>query len=351
MSTAAAAPDLAGGEREVRPEFTGSAREYFRIWIVNLFFTLVTLGIYSAWAKVRKKRYFYGSTRFEGDSFDYFGSPKAILKGRVIAFVVFVAYAFSGELYPESRSVFWIAGFLLLPWLVMRAMAFNARNSAFRGLRFDFAGKTRDALRVFLGMPLLVVLTAGIALPWFMAKQKSFVASNHRFGTSGFACDLSGRKFFGIYFLAGLILLSFTIPAGALAYYLTAMHVLPPGWTWIGVAVGSIGFYAGYAVSLAYTQARTANLMWNSAEGPGVRFRSSLSAIKLTKIYLGNIVAIVASVGLLIPWAVVRTLRYRLDSFAMVVEGNPLHEANPALPAVGATSQELGDMFNLDIGL
>jgi len=350
-TVAAAAPALAGGEREVRPEFTGSAREYFRIWIVNLFFTLVTLGIYSAWAKVRKKRYFYGSTRFEGDSFDYFGSPKAILKGRVIAFVVFVVYAFAGELYPDSRYVFWIVAFLLLPWLVMRAMAFNARNSAFRGLRFDFAGKTRDALPVFIGMPLLVVLTGGIALPWFMARQKSFVASHHRFGTSRFACDLSGGKFFGIYFRAGLILFAITVPAGALAVYLTTKQVLPPGWEWIAVAVGSIGFYAGYAVSLAYTQARTANMMWNGAEGPGVRFRSSLSAMKLTKIYLGNIVAIVATAGLLIPWAVVRTLRYRLDNFALVVEGNPVHEANPALPAVGATGQELGDIFNLDLGL
>ena len=39
--------------------FTGTGSEYFRIWIVNLLFTILTLGIYSAWAKVRKLRYFY----------------------------------------------------------------------------------------------------------------------------------------------------------------------------------------------------------------------------------------------------------------------------------------------------
>ena len=82
----------------MRPEFTGSASEYFRIWIVNLLFTLATLGIYSAWAKVRKKRYFYGSTRFDGDSFDYFASPKAILKGRLVAFAALLLYAFAGAL-------------------------------------------------------------------------------------------------------------------------------------------------------------------------------------------------------------------------------------------------------------
>ena len=116
------ARSAAAGERIIRPEFTGSAGEYFRIWIVNLFFTLISLGIYSAWAKVRKKRYFYGSTRLDGDSFDYFASPKTILKGRIVAFVVFVSYALAAELYPSSALAFWAAFLLVLPWLVMRAL-------------------------------------------------------------------------------------------------------------------------------------------------------------------------------------------------------------------------------------
>ncbi|MGH8623301.1 MAG: DUF898 family protein, partial [Burkholderiales bacterium] len=111
-------------ERAIRPEFTGSAGEYFRIWIVNLFFTLVTLGIYSAWAKVRKKRYFYGSTRLDGDSFDYFASPRTILKGRIVAFLIFVIYAFAVELLPSSAYAFWALFLLALPWLVMRALTF-----------------------------------------------------------------------------------------------------------------------------------------------------------------------------------------------------------------------------------
>ena len=47
-------------------EFSGSAREYFRIWIVNLCLTLLTAGIFSAWAKVRKKRYYYSHTTLMG---------------------------------------------------------------------------------------------------------------------------------------------------------------------------------------------------------------------------------------------------------------------------------------------
>jgi uncharacterized membrane protein YjgN (DUF898 family) len=54
---------------------------------------------------------------------------------------------------------------------------------------------------------------------------------------------------------------------------------------------------------------------------------------------------------MLIPWAVIRTLRYRLANFTMLVAGSPVYEANPALPRVGAAGQELGDIFNLDLGL
>jgi glutaredoxin len=38
--------------------FTGNSKEYFGIWIVNTLLRIITLGIYSPWAKVRKRRYF-----------------------------------------------------------------------------------------------------------------------------------------------------------------------------------------------------------------------------------------------------------------------------------------------------
>jgi len=70
---------------EHRFEFTGDAREYFRIWVVNLALSIVTLGIFSAWAKVRSERYFYGNTRVAGEPFEYLAKPWPILKGRLIA--------------------------------------------------------------------------------------------------------------------------------------------------------------------------------------------------------------------------------------------------------------------------
>nr|WP_257713229.1 YjgN family protein [Vibrio neptunius] len=38
------------------------------------------MGIYSAWAKVRTKRYFYGNTYVDNDNFEYHAVPMQILK-------------------------------------------------------------------------------------------------------------------------------------------------------------------------------------------------------------------------------------------------------------------------------
>ena len=81
-------------------EFTGKAREYFRIWIVNVALTICTLGIYSAWAKVRKKRYLYGNTLLQGTSFEYHGDPIKILKGRLIIGGMLLAYYVGGVYNP-----------------------------------------------------------------------------------------------------------------------------------------------------------------------------------------------------------------------------------------------------------
>src|SRR5262249_15612925 len=65
--------------RELSMRFTGSGSEYFRIWIVNLLLTLVTLTLYYPWAKVRRLRYFYGNTVVDGQPLGFHANPKKVL--------------------------------------------------------------------------------------------------------------------------------------------------------------------------------------------------------------------------------------------------------------------------------
>jgi len=263
-----------------------------------------------------------------------------------------VIYVFAGELYPISRYTFWALAVLVMPWLVVRALTFNARNSAFRGVRFHFNGTTKQAAGVYVGTLALAVVTAGLAYPLFAKRQKVFVASSHAFGLSRFDCTLSTGSFFWAYFCAGLIAIVLFIPVIALVgFEMRRLTELPESLSWLSWVLPAVATYASYVVSYAYLQARTSNLLWNGTDGPGIRFSSSLSARRLLWIYAGNIVAVACTAGLLIPWAVVRTLKYRLDNLAVTIADRVVHEANPAFARVGATGQELGDFFNLDLGL
>ena len=90
-------------------KFHGKSGEYFRIWIVNVVLSILTLGIYSAWAKVRNKRYFYSNTELDGSTFEYLANPIAILKGRLLALGVFAVYLVTVWFFPLSELVFVLA--------------------------------------------------------------------------------------------------------------------------------------------------------------------------------------------------------------------------------------------------
>ena len=116
------------GKKTTPVIFQGKTSEYFGIWIVNLLLSLITLGIYSAWAKVRRKKYFYNNTLIENVGFDYHAKPTSILKGRLIAVAFFIAYGMSASIHPSLPVVFLVVFFIALPWLVVRGSLFNARN-------------------------------------------------------------------------------------------------------------------------------------------------------------------------------------------------------------------------------
>src|SRR6202051_3305376 len=98
--------------------FTGRGSDYFGIWIVNMLLTIVTLGIYSAWAKVRRLKDFYRHTEVAGSSFDFHGRPTRILIGRVIALGMLFAYNYSVRLQSALTIVVLAAIAFVMPWLL-----------------------------------------------------------------------------------------------------------------------------------------------------------------------------------------------------------------------------------------
>ncbi len=128
-------------------KFHGNGGEYFRIWIVNLVLTLLTLGIYSAWATVRERRYFYGHTEVAGGRFDFHGKALQILFGRIIAIVLLVGWSQGALLHSSIPFISAAIVLGLLPMFLVRALGFRLRNTSLRNVRFGFKGQISKAYK------------------------------------------------------------------------------------------------------------------------------------------------------------------------------------------------------------
>jgi uncharacterized membrane protein YjgN (DUF898 family) len=353
---AAPAPAAATtGEHRYPVAFTASAGEYFRIWIVNLALTILTLGIYSAWAKVRKKRYFYGHTRVDDDGFEYRGNPVAILKGRIIAVVLLATYSFAGHFSPGLKIVFAIVLAFAVPWLIVRSLAFNAYNSAYRNIRLHFRGTYGECLKVMVLYGLLTVISLGLGYPYLKARLVRFAAGNHHYGTTQFEIGSLTRAFYRVYLKAiGVMVLGFIVLGIAVGVAVFAL----------GAGIGGRGAfssgarilfivaaYGGYLLLFAYLRARITNLTINAITIGPVQFESTLRARDLAGLYLVNIIAIIVTLGLATPWAVVRTLRYRAGKTTVLVARGLDSFVAGETRQVAATGEAVGEMFDFDIGL
>lgn len=335
--------------------FDGSAREYFRIWIVNLALTILSLGIYSAWAKVRTQRYFYGSTRLAGVPFEYLAKPLPILKGRIIAVILFSAYVIAGQYSIAMQLGLALLIAVLAPWLIVRGAAFRARYSSWRGLNFRFIADYGEAYIRFLVLGIPLILTLGMLYPWVKGKQKEFIVENHRYGGNWFRFLLRPGQFYPPYLIAWGVMTGWMMLWSFLMIGLIFTNMASGGSDDQPNPVLMIGLmvvmYSGYFVVLAFLTAALANLIYNHVEIDGRRFRSTLKGHRLLWIYTGNTLAILLSVGLLIPWAMVRLARYRAECLCVLSVDDFNGMRAESSTSVDATAAEVDGLFDIDIGL
>lgn len=353
--------------------FTGDAAEYFGIWIVNLFLSIITLGIYSAWAKVRRKRYFYGHTWVGESNFEYHGNPVSILKGRIIAVIFFIGYTAAGHFNPTIAEALLLLLFAAAPWFIVRSMAFNAYNSSYRNIRFRFRASYMDGLKaiwplVFIPLSALLLpdidpnnpptdldwkfwtaafvpmVVALASFPYVIRNIKSLQANHSSFGSAPFSFACDAWEFYKIF------LLTYLIGIGAmLAVVLSAMVLAI---TIIGIVLIPFVYLLAGAVVVAFERSRSINLTFLSTRLAGeMRLVSTLKVIELAKIYFVNLLVITFTMGLMIPWAAVRVARYRAECLALE-SSQPLDGFVAGVTQqIAATGEEMGEMFDMDLSL
>ena len=381
-------------------QFEGGASEYFKIWIVNVLLTIATLGIYSAWAKVRTESYFYGNTLVNGSSFRYTGEPLKILKGRIYSVLVFALFWILFNYYPAMLILTLLAASLLFPFVVVAATSFRFRNSMYRNIRFRLDAAYLDAYKaLLLPLGLIVGFTALIYavftasdmasameavedvefhredmffsifafaalpfIPYLVYLLRRFVIDHMRYGSAQGNFVARAWDFYKVYLK--VLVLSFGVmvvirillvivaaafgldelaeaeadPEAAAAAMTAPIIVMM-------IALYGVGFYL-----LGYVNSRLTNITFNGIEIGPLLLHSTLRGRDLGNLYLTNTLAVLFSLGLLIPWVKIRMAKYKASRTEFLAKDMASIESI-AQPDQSAIGEELGDMFDLEIGL
>ena len=346
-------------------EFRGTAKEYFGIWIVNVLLSIVTIGIYGAWAKVRDKKYFYGNTFIDEQSFSYHARGLQIFIGRAIVFGALFALSASQLVSIGLYLVLLVVFLGFLPWLVCRALLFNARVSSYRNVRFNFDGKYGGAFVSYFLLPFASVFTAYFLSPVVTQNQQDFTINNHKYGNRAFSFRSDMGPYFSAYFIAlaiGFVLLIAvsTLVFGAMAggSALAELGNIDPNdpqamaMLYLGAIAVYVAFFIGIVPAFLFYRARMRNLAYNNMIlDDRHRFRSEVRARDYIGIALSNAVVVLLTIGFMMPWARVRMARY-LASKTTLIAGGPLDVYSGEVGEdVGVVSSEYFDMEGFDVGI
>ncbi|MCA5933462.1 YjgN family protein [Pectobacterium versatile] len=381
-----------------RVQFHGKAGEYFAIWLVNALLTVITLGIYSAWATVRRRRYFYGNTEINGDRFDYHAQPVQILKGRLLVIAGIILFYIIMGMSPVLGTIIALAFAALIPIIVIRNWRYDAIMSSYRGVRFNYHCQTGRAYWVLLLCPILLLLAfyavlavalligsqsdspiligfivLAVAIPGFAAvngimkmMQLDFYVNNLFFGKTAFKAELAKAAFIKFALISLLIFVPFliaslsfmssffftlfqTIMMGGGNEDLVLMMLLSNVFNMIMMFVVAL---LGVLVSSSYLVVAQRNYLFNQTSlNGGVKLHSSMQTMSYMGLLITNSLITIFSLGWAAPVAEIRHARYIANATAVEGDLALLHVQAHQDTANSALAEEAVQALDLGVGL
>jgi uncharacterized membrane protein YjgN (DUF898 family) len=259
------------------------SRELFGLFLVNVLYNILTLGVYRFWGKTRVRHYVWSQTSFDGERFEYTGQGNELFRGFLRALAVtggliavsqFTAYSLAASDPSLERIVRIILTYIM--YVLIGVGAYSARHyllsrTRWRGIRFAQTGSAMTYAKTWVSTQGLAVLTLGLYTPFMRQHLFSYILNNVWFGSEQVRYDGNGKDLFVCF----------------LKPYLLLIPTLGMSWFWYQAAE--------YRYIADHTQLQ------------GVRFCSTISGGELLRLTVGNWLLLIVTLGVAYPFTIVRT--------------------------------------------
>lgn len=275
---------------KLSPRFTGEGMALFVIHLVNMALKIITLGIYSFWARIKVRKYIYENTFFLKDRFLFHGTGGELIKGWMKVFLALlllslVSLGFGWVAGPFGEivgSLFtWVAILALLPVAVVGSRRYQMSRTEWRGLRFSFRGKTKDYFSHVLPGFFLAIITLGFYYPIYHNKKQSFLSRHTYYGNTRFHFSGNGQD-----------LLKPFLKAVALSLVTLGIY-----WTWF--------------------VAQRQRYYWSHTSISGINFNWNVNGTQLFLFHLVNGLLLLITLGFAFPWIEVRRMRFLTENLTL----------------------------------
>lgn len=349
--------------------YDGRLGDIYRIFLLNLLLTLLTVGIYRFWGKTRLRRYLWSHTSLSGDHFEYTGTGLELFLGFIIVMVFIVLaqigmYALAigtpqdSPLLPIVQSSLGLV--ILYITFVGRyaAQRYRLTRTLWRGIGGNMTGSAWAWGLKGILLSFLAMLTMGLAWPWAQMRLIDDRINRSYFGNAKASGHTSSKPLY-IAFLVGIVcavvlsVVALSIISGLIG--LAAAQIggndpinlqssptinLSPemvGLIAIGVIAFLFAFWAISIVTFSFYQAAMIREIAAKLRLAGMRFSAPLTAGALMGRTFRNIGIILFTLGLGFPIAIQRTMKFIVVNIEVIgdIDGTEIARSNLRRPSLG----------------
>lgn len=320
----------------------GSTGAVLRLALGNLLLNIATLSLWRFWGRTRVRRQLWSGTTAWGDPLEYTGTGKELFVGfAMVLVVVFLPLMAAGagvqaltvaehSLAPVAAGLFNLTIVVLVAAGFYRARRYQLSRTVWRGIRGGQTGSAWLYAALWLGVMMATGVTFGWAWPWGEMVLARYRMSHTSFGSQAFACEARARglypRFAVVWLMAVVFASGVSVVVPALTMFsqvspelvaLAGLVALPAALAWALITLALP--WAWYRVG--FWRALAAGTRFAGAGFAGAGFAVEMSAWPALRLGFGNMLITILSLGVLRPWANLRSLRFA--SSAIRVIGRP----------------------------
>jgi len=333
--------------------------ELFKIFIVNVALTILTLGIYRFWAKTRLRRYLWGSVEIMGDRLEYTGTGKELFIGFLVVFFLILLplfggigaldMALTGE-YEEARAVLAGAQGLVIVFLIgvafYRARRYRLTRTHWRGIYGAQSGSALKYGLMAITTYFASLLTLGLAWPVCSVWLKRYEMAHTWIGDEQPEFTPTVKKLY----LPFLVVWVFGMVYAAVAVAVFVGGDMPTspedGKKFIGLVVIIYLGLIPLGLSFTWYRGKAYSHFVSSTRFHQQSLSSSISGFGYMWLIFSNGLLVLFTLGLAMPWTLKRYLNFVERHVGLVGDGDfsTLRQSTQEKPSHG---EGLADAFDV----